>query len=201
MLFTELKLWWDTRHSCSLLLNRERLKLFSRTDFKSSQSKTTGSKLLGFNNKLDCLVGFRVILRFTFTKTAITQPKLVQILKFWYLNASTSICPSCGNIHSIKIMIYKELTGEDTFKTFNFRPNFCIKSHIFAHNSQEGPWSYLMSHTPEKLLPIRFQWCITLAWVTQFLLSSFLASVLWECERRIRETFIKGLSIQASKSS
>ena len=67
--------------------------------------------------------------------------------------------------------------GKETFKTLNFRPNFCIKSHILAHNSQEGPWSYLKSHTPEKLLPIRFWWCITLAWVTKFLLSGFLASV------------------------
>ena len=34
VLFTDLKLWWDTRHSCSLLyiLDRERLKLFSRMD-------------------------------------------------------------------------------------------------------------------------------------------------------------------------
>ena len=102
---------------------------------------------------------------------------MVQIPKTWNLNPSTNICPSCGNIHSIKIMIYKELMGEETFKTINFRTNFCIQSHILAHNSQEGPWSYLKSHTPEKLLPIRFWWCITLAWVTKFLLSGFLASV------------------------
>ena len=102
---------------------------------------------------------------------------MVQIPKTWNLNPSTNICPSCGNIHSIKIMIYKKLMGEETFKTFNFRPNFCIKSHILAHNSQEGPCSYLKSHTPEKLLPIRFWWCITLAWDTKFLLSGFLASV------------------------
>ena len=68
---------------------------------------------------------------------------MVQIPKTWNLNPSTNICPSCGNIHSIKIMIYKELMGEETFKTFNFRPNFCIKSHILAHNSQEGPCSHL----------------------------------------------------------
>ena len=35
-------------------------------------------------------------------------------------------------------MIYKELMGEEAFKTFNFRPSFCIKSNILAYNSQEG---------------------------------------------------------------
>ena len=81
----------------------------------------------------------RVILWFIFTKNTITQPKRVQILKFLCLNPSTNICPSCGNIHSIKIMIYKGLMGEETFKTINFRPNFCITSHNLTFNANTWP--------------------------------------------------------------
>ena len=78
---------------------------------------------------------FRMILLFIFTKNAITQPKMVQISKFWCLNPSTNICPSCGNIHSIKMVINNEFTGDETLKTINFRPNFCIKSHKNWNNS------------------------------------------------------------------
>ena len=97
--------------------------------------------------------------------------------EFFHINPCTNICPSCGNIISIKMAIKNELTGEETCKTFNFRPYFCIENHIFAHNSQVGPWSYLMPHIFQKLLAIRFFWCIALVWDRKFLLSGFLASV------------------------
>ena len=60
---------------------------------------------------------------------------MVQISKFWFLNPSTNICPSCGNIHSIKMVLNNELTGEETLKTIDFRPYFCIKSHKKWNNS------------------------------------------------------------------
>ena len=70
-----------------------------------------------------------------FTKNAITRPKMVQIPKFWFINPSTNIFPSFGNIHSIKMVINNELTGEETLKTIDFRPYFCIKSHKKWNNS------------------------------------------------------------------
>ena len=118
-----------------------------------------------------------MILLVIFTKNALTQSKMVQISKFLCINPCTNICPSCGNIISIIMVVNYESTGEETFKTFNFEPNFCIENHILAHNSQVGPWSYLMPHTVEKLLAIRFFWCITLVWDRKFLLLGFLASV------------------------
>ena len=42
-----------------------------------------------------------VILQIFFTKMAITQPKKVQIPKFWCLKSSTNIWPSFRNIHSV----------------------------------------------------------------------------------------------------
>ena len=119
-----------------------------------------------------------MILLVIFTKNAITQSNMIQISKFLCINPFTNICPSCGTIISIKMAINNESTGEETFKTFNFRPNFCKENHILAHNSQVGPWSYLMPHSVEKLLAIRFFWCIALVWDRKFLLSGFLASVI-----------------------
>ena len=37
---------------------------------------------------------------------------MVQFPKFWFINPSTNICPSYGNIHSIKMVINIKLTGE-----------------------------------------------------------------------------------------
>ena len=118
-----------------------------------------------------------MILLVIFTKNAITQSKMVQISKFLCINPFTNICSSCGNIISIIMVINNELTGEETFKTFNFRPNFCIKNHILAHNSQVGPWSYLMSHIFVIHMSSGFRIGIALVWDRKFLLLGFLASV------------------------
>ena len=77
-----------------------------------------------------------MILLVIFTKNAIALPKMVQIAKFLFLNPCTNICPSYGNIISIKLIINNEFTREGNFKTFNFRPDFCIKNHIYAHKSK-----------------------------------------------------------------
>ena len=102
---------------------------------------------------------------------------MVQIQKFWFLNPSTNICPSCGNIHSIKMVINNELTREETIKTINFRPHFCIKNHKKWNNSFFPPWTDLKSHIPGTVLTIRFFWCITRLWTRKFLLLGFLDSV------------------------
>ena len=73
------------------------------------------------------------------TKTVITQPKMVQIPKFWCLNPSTIICPSCENIHSVRRTITNELTAVETFKTFNFKPHFPIKKQKMWNISQGAP--------------------------------------------------------------
>ena len=106
---------------------------------------------------------------------------MVQIPKFWCLNLCTNICPSFGNIHSIKMVINNELTGEETLKTINFRPNFCIENHKKWNNSFFPPWTDLKSHIPWKLLTIRFFWCMACLWTWKFLLFGFLDSVLvWQ---------------------
>ena len=64
---------------------------------------------------------------------------MVQIPKFWCLNPSTIICPSCENIHSVKMTITNELIGEEAFKTFNFEPHFPIKNHKKWNNSPGAP--------------------------------------------------------------
>ena len=102
---------------------------------------------------------------------------MVQIPKFWFLNLCTNICPSFGNIHSIKMVINNELTGEETLKTINFKPNFCIENHKKWNNSFFPPWTDLKSHIPWKLLTIRFFWCMAGPWTWKFLLFGFLGSV------------------------
>ena len=118
-----------------------------------------------------------MILLFIFIKNAVIQPKMVQIPKFWRLNLCTNICPSFGNIHSIKMVINNELTEEETLKTINFRPNFCIENHKKWNNSFFPPWTDLMSHIPWKLLTIRFFWCMACLWTWKFLLFGFLDSI------------------------
>ena len=114
---------------------------------------------------------------------------MVQIQKFWFLNPCTNICPSCGNIHSIKMVINNELTREETIKTINFRPHFCIKNHKKWNNSFFPPWTDLKSHIPGTVLTIRFFWCITRLWTRKFLLLGFLDSVgpwpriTWHCRK------------------
>ena len=119
-----------------------------------------------------------MILLFIFIKNAVIQPKMVQIPKFWFLNLCTNICPSFGNIHSIKMVINNELTGEETLKTINFKPNFCIENHKKWNNSFFPPWTDLKSHIPWKLLTIRFFWCMACLWTWKFLLFGFLDSVV-----------------------
>ena len=60
-------------------------------------------------------------IRSFFAKNAITQPKMVQFPKFVCLNPSTIIWQSCENIHLVKMTINKELTGEETHKTFKIK--------------------------------------------------------------------------------
>ena len=76
------------------------------------------------------------------TKNATTHSKMAQISKLWCLNLSTNICPSCGNIHLINIVINNELTREETIKNINFRPHFCIKNHKKWNNSFFPPWGF-----------------------------------------------------------
>ena len=102
---------------------------------------------------------------------------MVQIPKFWCLSPCTNICPSCGNTLFIKMVIKNELQGQETFKTFNFRPYFCIKNHILAHNSKWGPWTDLMSHIFGIHMSSGFRIGMALVWDRKFLLLAFLPSV------------------------
>ena len=69
-----------------------------------------------------------MVLVIIFIKTPITQPKIVQIQKFWCLNPSTIICLSCENILSIKKCHQKLLSREETFKTCKIRLQFSIEN-------------------------------------------------------------------------
>ena len=79
-----------------------------------------------------------MILQIFFTKMAITQPRKVQIPKFWCLKSSTNIWQSCGNIYSIPKINKIELRGEKWFKTCKNRPIFCIEK-IKIEFSQKFP--------------------------------------------------------------
>ena len=45
---------------------------------------------------------------------------MVQIPKFWCLNPSTIICPSCEDINLVKRTISNEFKEEETFKNLQF---------------------------------------------------------------------------------
>ena len=68
-----------------------------------------------------------MILHKFFTKIAITQPRIVQIPKFWCLRSSTNIWPANGNINSIPKVKKEWSRGEQRFKTCKNRPVFCIE--------------------------------------------------------------------------
>ena len=104
---------------------------------------------------------------------------MVQIPKFWCLTPSTNIYPSCGNTHLIKKVIKKELQRQETFKTFNYRPYFCIKNHILAHNSKWGPWTDLMPHIFGIHMSSGFRIGMAPVWDRNFLLLASLPSVKW----------------------
>ena len=70
-----------------------------------------------------------VILPIFFTKMAISQPKKVQISKFWCLKSCTNIWLPFGNIHSIKKINKIELEGEKSSK-FAKIGQFCTLQKI-----------------------------------------------------------------------
>ena len=60
--------------------------------------------------------GYMVILLLKLTKSAITQPNIVQIPNFWCQNQSIIICPYYQNIFSTKHVIKGWFSGERTTK-------------------------------------------------------------------------------------
>ena len=68
-----------------------------------------------------------MILQIFFTKMAITQPRKVQIPKFWCLKSSTNIWQSCGNIYSIPKINKIELRGENGSKLAKIGQFFALK--------------------------------------------------------------------------
>ena len=107
---------------------------------------------------------------------------MYQIPNFLCLNPITIICASCNNIYFTFMVIKDGFSGETTLKTFKKnRPNFSIWNTLKWNISSGAPGTYLMSHTAEKLLAMRFFWCIALVRAQKFLLSSFLGGVppLW----------------------
>ena len=84
-----------------------------------------------------------VILPIFFTKMAISQPKKVQISKFWCLKSCTNIWLPFGNIHSIKKINKIELEGEKSSK-FAKIGQFCTLQKIKIAISPKFPkvWFY-----------------------------------------------------------
>ena len=68
-----------------------------------------------------------MILQIFLTKMAITQPRKVQIPKFWCLKSSTNIWQSCGNIYSIPKINKIELRGENGSKLAKIGQFFALK--------------------------------------------------------------------------
>ena len=71
-------------------------------------------------------------------KMTITQPRKVQIPKFWCLKSSTNIWQSCGNIYSIPKINKIELRGENGSKLAKIGQFFCIEK-IKIEFSQKFP--------------------------------------------------------------
>ena len=68
-----------------------------------------------------------MILHKFFTKIAISQPRIVQISKFWCLRSSTNIWPANGNINSIPKVKKIELEGKEASKLAKIGQFFALK--------------------------------------------------------------------------
>ena len=68
-----------------------------------------------------------MILQKIFTKMAITQPRKVQIPKFWCLKSCTNIWLSFGNIHSNQKVKNIELEGKEGSKLAKKGQFFALK--------------------------------------------------------------------------
>ena len=68
-----------------------------------------------------------MILHIIFTKIAITQPRIVQIPKFWCLKSSTNIWLSVGTINSIPKVKKIEVEGKKGSKPAKLGQFFALK--------------------------------------------------------------------------
>ena len=118
-----------------------------------------------------------VIFLLKLNKSAITQPKIVQIPKFWCLHSCTIIWPSYENIYSTKIIILAGFQGKESPKTIKNRLNFPFINNKMLNNSFFPPWTDYLPHIPGILMSIRFFWHMSLEWTSKFLLWSFMDGV------------------------
>ena len=72
-----------------------------------------------------------MILQIFLTKMAITQPRKVQIPKFWCLKSSTNIWQSCGNIYSIPKTQKIDWEGKQISKLAKIGQFFALKKLKF----------------------------------------------------------------------
>ena len=79
-----------------------------------------------------------VILPIFFTKMAITQPRMIQIPKFWCLKSCTNIWLHFGNIHSIQKINRMELGGKKGSKFAKIGQFFTLQK-IKIEFSQKFP--------------------------------------------------------------
>ena len=79
-----------------------------------------------------------MILQKIFTKMAITQPRKVQIPKFWCLKSCTNIWLSFGNISSIPKVKNIELEGKEGSKLAKIGQFFALKK-LKLHFLQNFP--------------------------------------------------------------
>ena len=79
-----------------------------------------------------------VILPIFFTKMAITQPRMIQIPKFWCLKSCTNIWLHFGNIHSIQKINRIELEGKKGSKFAKIGQFFTLQK-IKIEFSQKFP--------------------------------------------------------------
>ena len=118
-----------------------------------------------------------VIFLLKLNKSAITQPKIVQIPKFWCLHSCTIIWPSYENIYSTKIIILAGFQGKESPKPIKNRLNFPFINNKMLNNSFFPPWTDYLPHIPGILMSIRFFWHMSLEWSSKFLLWSFMDGV------------------------
>ena len=119
-----------------------------------------------------------VIFLLKLNKSAITQPKIVQIPKFWCLHSCTIIWPSYENIYSTKIIILAGFQGKESPKTIKNRLNFPFINNKMSNNSFFPPWTDYLPHIPGIVMSICFFWHMSLEWASKFLLWSFMDGVM-----------------------
>ena len=118
-----------------------------------------------------------VIFLLKLNKSAITQPKIVQIPKFWCLHSCTIIWPSYENIYSTKIIILAGFQGKESPKTIKNWLNFPFINNKMLNNSFFPPWTDYLPHIARILMSICFFWHTSLEWASKFLLWSFMDGV------------------------